>query len=187
MRLTFASWHAATRDLPRHVRAELFRYLPEEEQQACWDELAERCRLRTESELIYERRLDEEWPPPQRHQPQQRSTATTSSTRPGTVALSSDDPLKQIAPRVYVEALTGETVPANGWLCCPLPDHEDTSPSFQVLSSHWRCFGCNRGGGIIDLAAAVWQTEPRGRAYWRLRDRILERLVWAPVQPKGDR
>ena len=50
--------------------------------------------------------------PPTRHQPTRRSTAATA-TKPGAVALSEDDPLKRIEPRVYVEALTGETVPDN--------------------------------------------------------------------------
>jgi CHC2 zinc finger len=121
-----------------------------------------------------------------RHQPARRSTAATS-TRPGAVMFSTDDPLKQIEPRVYVEALTGEIVPGNGMLSCPLPDHDDRTPSFQVLESHWRCFGCNRGGGIIDLAAALYGIEPRGQGYWQLRDRILERLVWAPIGREGER
>jgi DNA primase len=33
------------------------------------------------------------------------------------------------------------------WLgCCPLPDHEDKTPSFVVYSSSnsWWCFGCSR-------------------------------------------
>jgi hypothetical protein len=110
------------------------------------------------------------------HQPRQRSKAATS-TRPGTVALSSgDDPLKAIPPDVYVEALTGEEVPRNGYLRCPLPDHEDNTPSFQVLDSHWRCFGCNRGGGIIDLAAVLYGVEPRGRGYHEIRVRLGDDL-----------
>jgi CHC2 zinc finger len=128
-----------------------------------------------------------DYPPAgKRHQPARRSTAATS-TRPDAVKFSTDDPLKQIAPRVCVEALTGETVPDNGMLSCPLADHEDRTPSFQVLNSHWRCFGCNRGGGIIDLAAALYGIEPRGQGYWQLRDRILERLVWAPLPREGER
>ncbi len=128
-----------------------------------------------------------DYPPPEkRHQPARRATAATP-TRPGTVELSTDDPLKQIEPRVYVEALAGETVPASGWISCPLPDHEDHTPSFQVLDSHWRCFGCNRGGGIIDLAAALYGIEPRGQGYWQIRDKILEALVWAPLRHEGGR
>jgi hypothetical protein len=100
------------------------------------------------------------------------------------VAFESFDPLKSIAPVVYVQALTGEEVPRNGYLCCPLPDHEDEHPSFQVLDSHRRCFGCNRGGGIIDLGAALYGIQPRGRGYWELRDLIIEALEGAPTNPK---
>jgi len=113
--------------------------------------------------------------PKKRHQPRRRSTAATS-TRSGDVALVSDDPLKQIPPVVYVEALTGEVVPASGFINCPLPDHEDRTPSFQVLESHWRCFGCGRGGGIIDLGAALCGLEPRGRGYHEIRCRLADDL-----------
>jgi hypothetical protein len=119
--------------------------------------------------------------PEKRHQPRRRSTAATS-TSAGSLVLATDDPLKQIEPRVYVEAMAGEVVPASGWISCPLPDHDDHTPSFQVLDSHWRCFGCGRGGGIIDLGAALYGVEPRGESYWRLRDRILEVLVWSPLR-----
>lgn len=37
---------------------------------------------------------------------------------------------------------------------CPLPDHEDDTPSFWVYpeTRSWYCFGCNRGGDVIDFA-----------------------------------
>jgi hypothetical protein len=38
---------------------------------------------------------------------------------------------------------------------CPLPGHEDKSPSFVVFveTNSWYCFGaCQRGGDVIDLA-----------------------------------
>jgi hypothetical protein len=181
--LTFAAWHAATRDIPGWARAEWFRFLSDEDQRACWGELAERMRLLDESERLYEGRLREEWPP-KRHQPLTRSTAATP-TKPGEVALSlGDDPLKAVPPSVYFEALAGIVVPPNGWVSCPMPDHEDRTPSCRVLSTYWRCFGCGRGGGIIDLAAGLYGSQPRGRGYWQLRDRILEALVWAPLRPE---
>ena len=35
---------------------------------------------------------------------------------------------------------------------CPLPDHEDRSPSFYCYpDGRWWCFGCNRGGDVVDL------------------------------------
>jgi hypothetical protein len=42
---------------------------------------------------------------------------------------------------------------------CPLPGHEDRTPSFTVYpeSNSWFCFGaCLRGGDVVDLAAAAW-------------------------------
>lgn len=36
---------------------------------------------------------------------------------------------------------------------CPLPDHEDRTPSFTVWPSgnSWWCFGCSRGSDVVDL------------------------------------
>jgi DNA primase len=42
---------------------------------------------------------------------------------------------------------------------CPLPGHEDRSPSFTVYmkTNSWYCFGaCSHGGDVVDLAAAAW-------------------------------
>ncbi len=41
---------------------------------------------------------------------------------------------------------------------CPLPDHDDKSPSFYIYpqtQSFW-CFGCQRGGDVVNLAAFAW-------------------------------
>jgi len=36
---------------------------------------------------------------------------------------------------------------------CPLPDHDDRTPSFYIEPERnlWHCFGCNRGGDAIHL------------------------------------
>jgi hypothetical protein len=35
---------------------------------------------------------------------------------------------------------------------CPLPDHDDREPSFYIYPpGRWWCYGCNRGGDVIDL------------------------------------
>jgi hypothetical protein len=179
--LTFLEFWGRWVDCPAHGRSVAFGSLPQRAQDKCWAALAAECRERTEYE-----RAEVYLEAPKRHQPQQQSSTAATSRKPSAVALPSDDPLKKIEPRLYVEALTGELVPANGWIRCPLPDHKDNTPSFQVLQSHWRCFGCGAGGSIIDLASALYGTEPRGSGYWRLRDLILERLLWAPIHPKGD-
>jgi DNA primase len=44
---------------------------------------------------------------------------------------------------------------------CPLPDHEDRSPSFTLYpeTNSWSCFGCSRGGDVIELARYAWGYE----------------------------
>ena len=44
---------------------------------------------------------------------------------------------------------------------CPLPDHEDRSPSFTVYTENnsWFCYGCLRGGDVIELARYAWGYE----------------------------
>jgi DNA primase len=35
---------------------------------------------------------------------------------------------------------------------CPLPDHEDRTPSFYIYPpGRWWCYGCSRGGDVVDL------------------------------------
>jgi len=35
---------------------------------------------------------------------------------------------------------------------CPLPDHDDHDPSFYIYPpGRWWCYGCGRGGDVIDL------------------------------------
>ena len=129
--LTFMELWGRWVDCPAHCRQVAFGSLARHEQDSCWDALARECDERNEFE-----RRELYLEPPKRHQPRQRSTAATS-TRPGTVALSSaDDPLKAVPPDVYFEALAGIVVPPNGWVSCPMPDHEDLHPSCQVLSTH---------------------------------------------------
>jgi hypothetical protein len=44
---------------------------------------------------------------------------------------------------------------------CPLPDHEDRTPSFTVNPEKglWFCHGCARGGDIVELARFAWGYE----------------------------
>ncbi len=47
----------------------------------------------------------------------------------------------------------------NKWVArCPLPDHEDRSPSFTVYPDEggWFCYGCLRGGDVVELARFAW-------------------------------
>ncbi len=44
---------------------------------------------------------------------------------------------------------------------CPLPGHDDRSPSFTVYPDGrgWWCFGCNRGGDIFSFSMHMMQTD----------------------------
>lgn len=44
---------------------------------------------------------------------------------------------------------------------CPLPSHDDATPSFYVyLDGRWHCFGCCEHGDVIDLWAKVRGLKP---------------------------
>jgi DNA primase len=46
---------------------------------------------------------------------------------------------------------------------CPLPEHEDRSPSFTVNAEKnvFFCHGCLRGGDVVDLARLAWGYDQR--------------------------
>ncbi len=80
--------------------------------------------------------------------------------------------------KTYIEQTTGASFKKNGkgYVCrCPFPDHEDKTPSFIVTPQEnlFHCFGCNRGGDIIqfdrmyfnlDFKEAVGRLSPSGSA-----------------------
>ena len=59
-------------------------------------------------------------------------------------------PVEEVARRyTELEALGGRA-----WFTgrCPVPDHEDRTPSFYIYPpGRWWCYGCSRGGDVIDL------------------------------------
>lgn len=158
---------------PAQVNA-AFDDLPADQQRACWADLAARCQRRIEGEA-YDPILDYE-PPPRRARPATRARSVTNAS--GTPTGPHDDPLLEIDSAVYFEALTGVEVPRNGMVRCPLPRHEDRSPSLKVYDGDegWFCFGCLRGGTIYSLAAELWDyPQPlRGHAFLAVRDRLSE-------------
>lgn len=54
--------------------------------------------------------------------------------------------------------LLGIKLPANGMARCPLPGHDDDTPSFEVRRQgrRWVCYGCDKAGGAIDLVMAYY-------------------------------
>lgn len=56
--------------------------------------------------------------------------------------------------------------------------HDDDTPSLHVYKHDWYCYGrCQSGGSVIDFAARLWDTPPRGRGYLQLRDRLARALL----------
>lgn len=88
------------------------------------------------------------------------------------------DPLRRVPADVYVPLLTRRNIERGGYVSCPL--HEgDNDPSLKVYGgdSGWFCFGCRRGGTIIDLAAALWGLDTRGEDYKTVRRRLIDLLL----------
>ena len=76
----------------------------------------------------------------------------------------------------------GVPVLKNGFACCPL--HGEKTPSLKVYADPqrgWHCFGCGRGGTVIDLCMAE-------TAYWVAFDAWIrnERILdeQAPASPE---
>jgi hypothetical protein len=46
---------------------------------------------------------------------------------------------------------------------CPLPDHHERTPSFTVYPGDggWFCYGCLRGGDVVELARLAWGYDQR--------------------------
>ncbi len=117
--------------------------------------------------------LREALPDPQPRRPPEPARSWNG----GQAGEGSDDPLRLVAPPVYFRALAGVEVPSEGAMVrCPLPGHDDGSPSFTVYPGDggWYCFGCGRGGSIYDLAAGLWDLATNGGDFLELRRRLEE-------------
>jgi len=93
-----------------------------------------------------------------------------------------DDVLRRIDPPTFVEALTGLHVPPSGMVSCPLPGHDDRTPSFKAYPDAERgvwCHGCQRGGSIYDFAAQLWgyPLPLRGPDFLEVKRRLLDELL----------
>lgn len=103
----------------------------------------------------------------------------TEPHRPRERAFRAPDVLTEIPPPEYVQALTGVEVPHHSTIRCPLPGHDDRTPSFKAYlepERGWYCFGCHRGGTIYDFAAALWGMDTCGPEYLELRRELASAL-----------
>jgi len=100
------------------------------------------------------------------------------SPRPPRLTRSLTGGLEGVAPEVYVQRLTRQTVGRSRKVHCPL--HDDDTPSLHVYPEAergWFCFGCGRGGTVYDLAAALWGRELRGRGFAALHADLHALLI----------
>jgi hypothetical protein len=96
-----------------------------------------------------------------------------------------DDPLRRVAPAVYVQALTGLMAGRDGKVSCPFhgPDRTPSLHVYEDPAAGWYCYSCQRGGSIYDLGAEVFGLATRGREFIQLRRRLHAVLgAWAPVR-----
>jgi hypothetical protein len=156
------------RDAVGALALELLDALPEGVEDACWRKMRRDCdRL---NRYLLEGRAPSQAP--------RRATRSDSSTgevrrlRPPT-----DHPARAIPLPVAFEVLAGEVVPHSGMVRCPSADHEDRTPSFHVGDEYFHCFGCGRGGSIVDLGALLWEIEPRGAGFHEIRERLESELL----------
>jgi hypothetical protein len=88
------------------------------------------------------------------------------------------DGLRDVAPRVYVEALTGLRPGRDGKVSCPFhgPDSTPSLHVYETAADGWYCYGCGRGGSVFDLGAEVWCLSTRGPDFVELRTRLRDAL-----------
>lgn len=87
-----------------------------------------------------------------------------------------DSRLRAIPASDYVLALTGREPDRQGKVLCPF--HKETHASLQLYrDGSFYCFGCGRGGSIIDFAAALWGCGTRGEDFLALRANLARRFA----------
>src|SRR5215217_1165539 len=69
---------------------------------------------------------------------------------------------------------------------CPLPDHEDKTPSFAANPEKnvWYCHGCHRGGDVVALARLAWGYSER-EAHIAAAELLMEFGHELPNRPKA--
>jgi hypothetical protein len=102
----------------------------------------------------------------------------TARAGPSRMALRTelDLQLRAIPTRDYVLALTGRSPDRQGKVLCPF--HQEKHASLQLYrDGSFYCFGCGRGGSIIDFAAALWGCGTRGEDFLALRAHLARRFA----------
>ncbi len=110
------------------------------------------------------------------HDPPDEARPSPAPVRP--LPDGADDVLRTFPASYYVPALTGRDLGRDGKVACPF--HEERTPSLHAYDDPgrgWCCFGCGRGGSIIDFGAELYGVEPRGAGYYEIRRRLAAELL----------
>ena len=177
---SFEAFHEATAGLSGTGRMEAFFGLPEEHQARAWAELAAGCDRR--NQYLRREPLDTtlkplvfhppDWGPPPPPPPRPVKAACLARARAGDFSAA----LRAVPAREYVERLTGQEVGRSGFIRCPLPDHEDRTPSFKVNETGWRCFGCCAHGRVFELGAALYGLSTTGADFVELKATLAREM-----------
>ena len=87
------------------------------------------------------------------------------------------DALLEVPADVWVPALADLELPRSRMICCPLPGHDDRTPSCRIYDQSFHCFGCGRGGDIFAFAGELWGIPTRSRSFPELRERLADHLL----------
>ena len=84
------------------------------------------------------------------------------------------DAIRQRHPLAQVARRTGLYVPYGGrdtMICCPMPDHDDRTPSMILhpATGRYHCFGCGATGDVIQWVRSIYQV-PLPQAVRMLED-----------------
>ena len=101
---------------------------------------------------------------------QRRAPAPRAAGRRGGRAPRAAIRCSSSSPPSTSRALLGVPIGRDRKVSCPF--HGDEHPSLHVYptaAQGWHCFSCGRGGSVYDLAAALWDVQPRGVWFLKLR------------------
>jgi hypothetical protein len=115
--------------------------------------------------------------PPSRGADQDGSRRTLPRTTHGKPFL--PDWLRSMPPVVFVYELTGLQPNSDSKVSCPF--HDDEHPSLHLYESDWYCFGCRRGGSLVDFAGALWGLHSRGEQALEIRERLVARFRYVLI------
>lgn len=66
--------------------------------------------------------------------------------------------VKERVPMVQAVRFYGYTPNGAGFIRCPL--HGEKTPSLKIYRDHWYCYGCNKGGSVVDFVGELFGLSP---------------------------